>query len=174
MSINEPFNIKDYQLYITVSIGISTYPENGLSSLELLRNASLALYKSKKKGKTIIIFSLIQAVFSPLKTSALRRDLKKAIKNNEMVLYYQPRVDVHSNQIISAEALIRWNHPEWGLISPHEFLTIAEENGLITDIDHWVLKEACNQIKKWKKAQRQYCSDFHQYFCCSFYETRLA
>ena len=70
-----------------------------------------------------------------------------------MILYYQPRVDAHSNQIISAEALIRWNHPEWGLISPHEFLTLAEENGLITDIDDWVLKEVCNQIKKWKNEQ---------------------
>ena len=78
-----------------------------------------------------------------------------------MILYYQPRVDTHSNQIISAEALIRWNHPEWGLISPHEFLTIAEENGLITDIDDWVLKEVCNQIKKWKEAATTDCSDFH-------------
>ncbi len=112
-------------------------------------------------GKIIIKFSHIQVVFNPYKTFSIGRDLKKAIENNEMILYYQPRVDAHSNQIISAEALIRWNHPEWGLISPHEFLTLAEENGLITEIDDWVLKEVCNQIKKWKNEKLHRRSNFN-------------
>ena len=128
--LNEPFYIKEYQLYLTASIGISTYPENGVSSLELLRNANFALSKSKKDGKNNYkILSNLSSIQS-FKTYSIGRDLKKAIENNEMSLYFQPRVDAHSNQIISAEALIRWNHPEWGLISPHEFITIAEENGL--------------------------------------------
>ena len=78
-----------------------------------------------------------------------------------MILYYQPRVDAYSNQIIGAEALIRWNHPEWGLISPNEFLTIAEENGLITDIDEWVLKEVCQSNKKLEKTANTDCPYFH-------------
>ena len=148
--LNAPFYIKDYQLFITASIGISTYPENGVSSLELLRNANLALSLSQKNGKNNYKILSHSNSIQSYKTFSLGRDLKKAIENNEMILYYQPRVDSHSNQIISAEALIRWNHPEWGLISPHEFLTLAEESGLITEIDDWVLKAVCNQIKKWK------------------------
>ncbi|MDR7238777.1 EAL domain-containing protein [Neobacillus drentensis] len=151
--INEPFYIKEYHLYITMSIGISTYPENGVTSLELLRNASLALYQSQKKGKNNYHILSHSSSIQSFKSYSIGRDLKKAVENNEMILYYQSRVDTYSNQIIAAEALIRWNHPEWGLISPHEFLSIAEENGLITDIDDWVLKEACNQIKKWKEEQ---------------------
>jgi diguanylate cyclase (GGDEF)-like protein/PAS domain S-box-containing protein len=151
--INEPFYINEYHLYITMSIGISTYPENGETSLELLRNASLALYKSQKKGKNNYHILSHASSIQSFKSYSIGRDLKKAVENNEMILYYQPRVDAFSNQIISAEALIRWNHPEWGLISPHEFLSIAEESGLITDIDDWVLNETCNQIKKWKEEQ---------------------
>ena len=153
--LNAPFYIKEYQLFVTASIGISTYPENGVSSLELLRNANLALSKSQKSGKNNYKILSHSSSIQSYKTFSIGRDLKKAIENNEMILYYQPRVDAHSNQIISAEALIRWNHPEWGLISPHEFLTLAEENGLITEIDDWVLKEVCNQIKKWKNEQLQ-------------------
>ena len=153
--LKEPFYIKEFQLYVTASIGISVYPENGVTSLELLRNADLALYKSQKNGKNNYNIITQSSSIQSFKSFSIGRDLKKALKNNEMILYFQPRVDAFSNQIVSAEALIRWNHPEWGLITPQEFLTIAEENGLITDIDEWVLKEVCNQIKKWKKEQRQ-------------------
>jgi diguanylate cyclase (GGDEF)-like protein/PAS domain S-box-containing protein len=153
--LKEPFYIKEFQLYVTASVGISTYPENGINSIELLRNADLALYNSQKSGKNNYRIISHSSSIQSYKSFSIGRDLKKAIKNNEMILFYQPRVDVHSNQIISAEALIRWNHPEWGLISPHEFLTLAEENGLITDVDDWVLKEVCHQIKKWKTEQQQ-------------------
>jgi diguanylate cyclase (GGDEF)-like protein/PAS domain S-box-containing protein len=154
-SLKEPFYIKDFQLYVTASVGISTYPYNGVSSIELLRNADLALYNSQKSGKNNYKIISHSSSIQSYKAFSIGRDLKKAIKNNEMTLFYQPRVDAHSNQIISAEALIRWNHPEWGIISPHEFLTIAEEIGLITEIDDWVLKEVCNQIKRWKIEQQQ-------------------
>ena len=153
--LNAPFYIQEYQLFVTASIGIVTYPENGESSLELLRNANLALSNAQKGGKNNYKILSHSSSIQSFKTYSIGRDLKKAIENNEMILYFQPRVDAQSNQIISAEALIRWNHPEWGLISPHEFLTIAEENGLITDIDDWVLKEVCNQIKQWKNKKLQ-------------------
>nr|WP_106784400.1 EAL domain-containing protein [Lysinibacillus timonensis] len=149
-SINEPFYINEYKLYITASLGISTYPENGKSSLELLRNANLALQYAKKEGKNNYHILSQTSSIQSFKNYSIGRDLKKAVGNREMMLYYQPRVDANSNEIIGAEALIRWNHPEWGMISPHEFLSIAEENGLITDIDSWVLAEACHRIKEWK------------------------
>ena len=153
--LNAPFYIQEYQLFVTASIGIVTYPENGESCLELLRNADLALSKAQKGGKNNYKFLSHSSSIESFKTYSIGRDIKKAIEHNEMILYFQPRVDALSNQIISAEALIRWNHPEWGLISPHEFLTIAEENGLITDIDDWVLEEVCNQIKQWKNKKLQ-------------------
>lgn len=148
--LNQPVFINDYKLYITASIGIATYPDNGITSLELLRNASLALQNAVKRGKNNYYILSHSSSIQSFKNYSIGRDLKKAVENKEMVLYFQPRVDANSNQIIAAEALIRWNHSEWGLISPHEFLTIAEENGLITEIDDWVLKEACVQIKNWK------------------------
>ncbi len=148
--LNEPFNINDYQLYITASLGISVYPENGVTSLELLRNANLALLNAKKRGKNNYYILSQSSSIQSFKNYSIGRDLKKAVENEEMVLYFQPQVDSRSNQIIGAEALIRWNHSEWGLISPHEFLIIAEENGLITEIDNWVIHEVCQQIKTWK------------------------
>ncbi|MFY3790709.1 EAL domain-containing protein [Ureibacillus sp. MALMAid1270] len=78
--------------------------------------------------------------------------MKKEIEDREFTIYYQPRVDAKSNKIISEEALIRWNHPEWGIVSPAEFLSFAEENGLISEIDDWVFSDVCHQIKKWKDA----------------------
>lgn len=148
--LNNPFNIKGYEIYITVSIGISTYPGNGVTSIELTRNAILALHNAEKRGKNnYYILSNYNSIQS-FKNYSIGRDLKKAIGDKEMVLYFQPRVDANTNQIIGAEALIRWNHHEWGLISPAEFLTIAEENGLITEMDDWVLNEVCNQIRNWR------------------------
>lgn len=137
-AFKEPFYIENYQLYATANIGVSTFPENGNNSIELIRNANLALYKSQKAGKNKYhIISHLSSIQS-FKSFSLGRDLKKALENNEMVLHFQPRVDAFTNEIISAEALIRWNHPEWGIISPIEFLTIAEENGFIEDVDNWV------------------------------------
>lgn len=150
-SINEPFYINGYELYVTASIGISTFPENGQTSKELLRNAGLALQYSKKEGKNNYYILSHSSSIQSYKNFIIGRDLKKAIEDREMVLYFQPQVDSYTNKIIGAEALIRWNHHEWGLISPYEFLTIAEENGLITAIDDWVLQEVCSQIKKWKE-----------------------
>lgn len=148
--LNEPFNIQEYRLYVTASIGVSTYPENGQTSLEIMRNASLALQNAQKEGNEAYHILSQSSSIQSFKDHSLGRDIKNAIDNKELVLYYQPRVDSNSNQIIGAEALIRWNHSEWGLVSPVGFLTIAEENGLITKLDDWVLEEVCNQIRKWK------------------------
>ncbi|MBS4179162.1 EAL domain-containing protein [Lederbergia citrea] len=149
--LKEPFLINEYKLYVTASIGISVFPHDGVNSHELIRNADIALYRVEERGRNNFkVISPLGSIES-FKSFSLGRDLIKALENNEMVLYYQPRVDTNTGKIMSAEALIRWEHPEWGLVSPAEFLPLAEENGLMIQIDDWVLKEVCNQMKKWKE-----------------------
>ncbi|WP_232019955.1 EAL domain-containing protein [Ureibacillus thermosphaericus] len=134
--LNDPFFVKEYQLHITVSIGACIFPENGTTSLELLRNSSVALQKAVKEGKgTYHILSHTNSIQS-YKNYSIGRDLKKAIENNELEFYIQPLVDTTTKQITGAEALIRCRHPKWGLLLPGEFINIAEENGLITDLDN--------------------------------------
>lgn len=150
--LEEPFMIQDYQLYVTASIGIALFPDNGSESLELFRNAEHALAQAKKSGENKFHIIADCNNIQSYKSFSIGRDIKKALKEKQMEIYYQPRVNAQNNRIISAEALIRWNHPEWGHISPNEFLSIAEENGLIIDIDNWVITEVCRQIKQWKDA----------------------
>src|SRR5690606_16954795 len=124
---------------------------NGSTSLELMRNASLALRNAIKEGQgTYHILSHSSSIQS-FKNYSIGRDLQNALENKEIVLYYLPRVDTNTKQITGAEALIRWNHPKWGLISPDEFINVAEENGLITEVDEWVLNEVCSHIKNWNE-----------------------
>ncbi len=149
----EPFLIDGYELYVTVSIGISVFPDNGIDSSDLLSNADIALNTAEKQGESKYNIISRSSSLESYKSYSLGRDLRKAIENNEMTLHFQPRVESCTGEMMSAEALIRWNHPEWGLISPMEFLPIAEGNGLIVHIDNWVLKEVCKQIRKWKDAQ---------------------
>ncbi|ETI69362.1 EAL domain-containing protein [Neobacillus vireti] len=150
--LKEPFYIKGYELFLTASIGISIYPDDGVTSHELLRNADIALFKAEELGRNNYKIISPSSSIESYKLFSLGRDLLKALENNEMVLYFQPRVDASSGKIISAEALIRWEHPEWGLVSPAEFLMLAEENGLIIQIEDWVLNEVCQQLKTWKEA----------------------
>lgn len=150
--LEEPFHIKDFQLYVTVCIGIAIFHGDKNDTLELFRNAEHALSKSKIGGENKYHIITDANYIHSYKCFSIGRDIKKALKNGEMMIYYQPRVEAHTNRIISAEALIRWNHPEWGHISPDEFLGIAEENGLILEIDDWVVSEVCRQIKSWKDA----------------------
>ncbi|MGX2961668.1 EAL domain-containing protein [Peribacillus sp. JNUCC 23] len=149
----EPFLINGHELYVTISIGISTFPDNGIDSSDLLSNADIALNKAEKQGESKYYIISRSSSIESYKSYSLGRDLRKALENNEMTLHFQPRVDSCTGEMLSAEALIRWNHPEWGHISPMEFLPIAEENGLIVHIDDWVLREVCEQIREWKEEQ---------------------
>ena len=149
----EPFLIDGYELYVTVSIGISIFPDNGVDSSDLLSNADIALNKAEKQGESNYHIISRSSSIDSYKSYSLGRDIRKALENNEMTLHFQPRVDSRTGEMISAEALIRWEHPEWGLVSPMEFLPIAEENGLIVHIDDWVLREVCKQLRKWKEEQ---------------------
>ena len=149
--IREPFTIQDYELNISTSIGITFYPEEGKEKLTLLKNAHTALYKAKKEGKSTYQLSSDEGDISTYKKYALDRDMRKAISNEEFELHFQPQVETGNGSLCGAEALIRWNHKEWGLVSPGEFIPLAEENHMINGITDWVIEKVCQLLKEWKE-----------------------
>lgn len=146
----QPFLIDSYELFITTSIGVSIFPQNGNSVQELVKNADSAMYQAKEKGKNNYQVHSSTLKISNDKKFMLQNDLRKAIERDEFSLHYQPIIDLSTNKLIGAEALIRWNHPLWGIISPTEFIPLAEQRGLIGQIDEWVLNNACKQTKVWQ------------------------
>lgn len=151
-NLNSPFIINGFEIYALINIGISNYTDNGETIEELLKNTDTAVHRAKSAGKNNYhIFSSTLNI-STYKQYELERDLRKAIKNNQLLLYFQPRVDTKTRRMVSAEALIRWEHPTWGIVSPGEFLPIAEEVGLINDIGDWVFQKVCEYLATWKQA----------------------
>ena len=149
-TINEPFQFSKNEIYITTSIGVSIYPEDGTEVEDLVKNADIAMYKAKEngKGKYVLCNSLIKNNLDEV--MKLTNDLYRALENNELELYYQPQVNTISGRIIGLEALLRWNHHSFGLLSPMIFIPIAEKTGLIVKIGEWALEVACKQIKVWQ------------------------
>ena len=149
---NSPFYLDNYEFFITTSIGISVFPYDGEDSITLMKNADAALYRAKEQGKNKVkIFHSGMNIHS-YRTFILQNDLRKALERKELTLYYQPRVDLESGMIQSVEALIRWDHPNWGIILPAEFIPLAEETGQIVEIGEWVLQSACKQSMLWQEA----------------------
>ncbi|MBM7607790.1 diguanylate cyclase (GGDEF)-like protein [Lysinibacillus composti] len=146
-----PFLINQYEFYITTSIGLAVFPYDGDDSNTIIKNADAALYRAKEQGKNKYKVFHTGMNIQSYRTFLMQNDLRKAIARNEFSLVYQPRVHIESGKVMSAEALLRWNHPEWGPVSPEEFIPIAEEMGLILEIDEWVLKSVCEQINRWKE-----------------------
>ncbi len=151
-AINEPAVIDNNQLHISTSVGISLFPENGKDYETLHKNADTALYQAKANGRNQYQFFTLEMQQKTLQRLKIETHLRKALVSNELVLYYQPQVDAVSHKIIGAEALIRWRHPQWGLVSPAEFIPVAEDTGLIIPMGDWVLQEAVQQIKIWHQA----------------------
>jgi len=145
-SLNNPFNIEGNTLFISASIGIAIYPKDGKDFSSLLKSADQALYKSKHNGRNRFTFFTPEMQKSADKRHRISNDLRTAISNNEFELYYQPIVDFKSEEVFKAEALIRWNHPELGFITPIEFISIAEETNFISELGNWVFSEALNMI----------------------------
>lgn len=151
--VKKPFHIEKYELYITSSIGISIFPYDGEDPLVLLKNADVAMYRAKEQGKNRCNFFHSGMDIYSYKSFVLQNDLRKAIERNELTLYYQPRMELETGMITSAEVLLRWNHPSWGAILPSDFIPLAEETGQIIEIGEWVFKSACEQLRAWKKTE---------------------
>jgi len=147
--LNQPYKIKDHTIALTASIGISIYPTHGLDVITLLKNADSALYKAKEEKNTCLIY---RGDFNKhiLQRMNLAGTLAHAIERRELLLYYQPIMDLKTERISCVEALLRWRHPTLGLLSPLEFIPVAEEAGLIVSISNWVLQKACLQQKAWQ------------------------
>ncbi len=147
---SQPFQLQEHNLHVSTSIGISIYPDDGMGHEILLKNADISMYDAKKKGPGNFSFFSEEMNNASLERLAIEANLRKAIQNNELSLVYQPQKNMHKGDFRNAEALIRWNNPELGFVSPGVFIPIAEETGLINQLDLWVISEVCKQLKKWK------------------------
>lgn len=146
-ALKAAFMIRRHELFVTASIGIALYPEDGQGAEILLQNADVALYRSKEHGRGNC--QLYNPTMNAKEQFVLENNLRHALDRDEFILHYQPKVNISTGQIVGLEALVRWEHPEMGLVSPATFIPIAEETGLIFELGEWVLRTACAQTVRW-------------------------
>jgi diguanylate cyclase (GGDEF)-like protein len=148
-SVAQPHSIDQHDLHVTASIGVSVYPTDGIDSETLIKNADTAMYQAKENGRHSYRFFTPEMNVRAVERQSIEGDLRRALERQEFALHYQPKIDLKTGAISGAEALIRWTHPTRGVVSPAQFVHVAEECGLILPIGNWVLREACAQARAW-------------------------
>ena len=150
--LKDPFDIEDNELYVSASIGIAIYPRDGTSMDSLIKHADIAMYHVKDTGKNNYKFYSNDMTTPYFQNLSLETGIRRALDNDEFHLMYQPQINIKTGEIVGVEALLRWEHPEHGSITPAEFIPFAEETGMIVEIGHWVLRNACAELKRWRDA----------------------
>jgi diguanylate cyclase (GGDEF)-like protein len=147
----ESFTVAGHEVYVSASVGISFYPDDGQDASTLIKNADAAMYAAKEQGRNNYQFFSAEMNAQALEALMMASSLRLAIERDELVLEYQPRIDLEAGEVMGVEALVRWNHPNLGRIMPGQFIGIAEKTGLIDALGEWVLKKACWQMVEWRK-----------------------
>ena len=148
---NEPFLVKEQKFFLSASIGISLYPEHGLESETLIKNADAAMYKAKDAGKNTYAFYTLDMTIASYERIGMENALREAISAKQFLVYYQPQIDFKTNTVCGLEALVRWNHPLEEILSPSRFIELAEETRLILEIGAFVLEQACFDLLSLRK-----------------------
>jgi len=150
-ALKPPFDLGGHELYVDASIGISTYPADGTTSEALIKNADVALHRAKEQGRSAYQLYAPEMNAVAMEQLTLGNQLRRGLQNEEFLLHYQPVVQSSDGEIFGVEALVRWLHPEQGLLAPGRFIKIAEETGLIVPLGEWVLRTACRECRSWQR-----------------------
>ncbi|NJN46679.1 MAG: diguanylate cyclase [Candidatus Competibacteraceae bacterium] len=148
--LKQPFVIENHELFLGVSIGIVLFPKHGITISDLIKHADIAMYHCKKYNKGGYEFYNNQMNKTFSEWLSLETSLRKALEAQQFAVFYQPQIDISSGTIVGMEALIRWNHPLKGVVSPSEFIALAEETGLIVNLGEWIMRTACLELKRWR------------------------
>lgn len=149
-TLHEPIKLRNQEVIVTASIGISVYPNDNQCFEQLIKNADAAMFHAKRTGRNRYAFYNSQMNARALERLSFETGLKRALRNSEFDIYYQPKISAFNGKVVGVEALLRWNHPEFGLVSPDRFIHYLEQSGLIKPVGEWVLSNACLQAKKWQ------------------------
>lgn len=151
-ALAQPFDLDGHESFVGGSIGVAVYPTDGDNVTDLLKHADIAMYRAKRSGRGCLVFFEDRMNDDLRSRTYLLQELHQALERQQLMVYYQPRVRLSDARVVGAEALLRWQHPELGFVSPAQFIPLAEESGLIGDIGHWVLRAVCQQLAQWVAA----------------------